>query len=445
MRLKCFGIGSALAASALVCGCGSSPQATPPAKIEMFTWWVSGGESQAIAAAIKVYTDAHPGSSVLNAALANASTAMATLEMRMEAGQPPDTFQANGGADLMRWVNYGNIGNDSLSKMEDISDLAAEMNWTTAVPAAVRNSVSYNGKAYAIPLDIHRINVLFYNKKIFTDNQLTPPTTLDEFYAVGDALKALNPPIVPLAMSTQGWTVSALALSNIFPGIAGPQTYLDYWKGTGPANGPEITQAIMELQKVVSYSDVYLGDMGANQRGWDTAADQVFSGRAAMTIMGDWVSGYFASKGWVAGQDYDGIPALGSQNDFVFTTDVFGLPKGAEHREQTRELLQTFGSTVDQLTFNKIKGSIPARTDVDLSTFNAYSQRTAMQFTASDAAGTLVPYHALSVPTVYNDAVNTAFQNFVTSCTPGMATTCVMGDTSVLMSALQQYYVTLTR
>ena len=42
--------------------------------------------------------------------------------------------------------------------------------------------ITYNGEIYSVPANIHRGNVLFYNKKVFADNGLTPPTTWDEFF-----------------------------------------------------------------------------------------------------------------------------------------------------------------------------------------------------------------------------------------------------------------------
>ena len=55
-----------------------------------------------------------------------------------------------------------------------------------------------------MPVNIHRANVLWYNKKVFADNNLMPPKTWDEFFKVADALKAKG--IVPFVIGTkEGW------------------------------------------------------------------------------------------------------------------------------------------------------------------------------------------------------------------------------------------------
>ena len=54
----------------------------------------------------------------------------------------------------------------------------------------------------------------------------------------------------------------------------------------------------------------------------------VLNGDAAMTIMGDWGKGYANSKG--AGAESSAPAHAGTAEKFVFTTDTFGLTKGAK-------------------------------------------------------------------------------------------------------------------
>ena len=53
------------------------------------------------------------------------------------------------------------------------------MNIKGSFPQQLLDMVSYNGEIYSVPSNVHRGNVLFYNKKVFTDNGLTAPTTWD--------------------------------------------------------------------------------------------------------------------------------------------------------------------------------------------------------------------------------------------------------------------------
>ena len=36
-------------------------------------------------------------------------------------------------------------------------------------------TVRFNGKIYAVPLNIHRLNMLFFNRRVFAEHGLEPP------------------------------------------------------------------------------------------------------------------------------------------------------------------------------------------------------------------------------------------------------------------------------
>jgi glucose/mannose transport system substrate-binding protein len=90
-----------------------------------------------------------------------------------------------------------------------------------------------------------------------------------------------------------------------------------------------------------------------------------------MMIMGDWEHARFKSEGFT---NYSWAPAMNTNGVFVLVSDSFGLSKGAPHRENAVNWLRVCGSKEGQENFNLLKGSIPARTDVDLSKFDEYQQ-----------------------------------------------------------------------
>src|SRR5919204_1881989 len=79
----------------------------------------------------------------------------------------------------------------------------------SAFPKQLLHLVTSGGEIYSVPANIHRGNVLFYNKKVFTDNNLTPPASWDDIYKVSDALKAKG--IAPFAVGGKdSWSVTML-------------------------------------------------------------------------------------------------------------------------------------------------------------------------------------------------------------------------------------------
>jgi glucose/mannose transport system substrate-binding protein len=121
-----------------------------------------------------------------------------------------------------------------------------------------------------------------------------------------------------------------------------------------------------------------------------------------MTAMGDWAKGYLESEvggGLLPDQDFGVVPFPGSVGTFVFTADTFGLPKGAVHRDGARSLLRTMASTEGQIAFNRLKGSIPARSDIASANFDAMTRRTIDDFqtgTRVKALSGILPRDAMS-------------------------------------------------
>ena len=63
--------------------------------------------------------------------------------------------------------------------MEPVTSILKDMGADKAFPTAVARHGYREWRSLAIPSNIHRGNVLFYNKKVFTDNGLKAPTTWD--------------------------------------------------------------------------------------------------------------------------------------------------------------------------------------------------------------------------------------------------------------------------
>jgi glucose/mannose transport system substrate-binding protein len=74
--------------------------------LEIFTWWASGGEAAGLEGMTTEFTTQNPNLTFVNASVAGAAgvNAKGVLVSRMEAGNPPDTFQAHAGAELSSYV-----------------------------------------------------------------------------------------------------------------------------------------------------------------------------------------------------------------------------------------------------------------------------------------------------------------------------------------------------
>ena len=377
-------------------------------EVEIFSWWTTGAEQTALSALLAIYTKAYPVQ-VINSAAANAATAETTLQMRMQSGDPPDTFQSNGGANLISYL--GTSSADVISKLEPLDSLSASEGWQFAPEVA--SAMSFNGSLYAVPVDIAATNPIFYNTSVFATAGITPPTasmTWDQFFAMCDALVAKGITPIAIGLSQGPWTFQMPVLEGVFGGIVGPQYYTNYFTGQMKPDDPNMRQALSIGAKLLGYSNLMIGNMKAPQEAWSDACDELKAGTAAMILEGDWARGYLLTAGWTPGTDFGEVLIPSAQPIFVFTTDAFALPIGAPHPANATALLKVFGSLAGQEAFNVLKGGIPPRTDADTSNLDPLGQLMATNFHTLP----LAPTEAIMTPSTFNNALTTQLTQFET-------------------------------
>src|SRR5665647_3016120 len=86
------------------------------------------------------------------------SAAKDLLQSRLQAGDPPDTFQAHAGKELTDYIDAGQI--------EDISALYDEFKIRDVFPADLLDLLTVDGKIYSVPSNIHRANMVWANPNV---------------------------------------------------------------------------------------------------------------------------------------------------------------------------------------------------------------------------------------------------------------------------------------
>jgi glucose/mannose transport system substrate-binding protein len=380
--------------------------------VEIIDWWVNPGEAPALAQLIGMFETQNPSQWVLNTAIDNSTEARKRVGERITAGQPPETFQANGGWDLLSWV-FGSSLDDKATCMTALNQWA---DWAAAIPAPVLETVQVGDKIYAVPLNVHRVNTLFFNRKVFIDHDVPVPsggtlTTLDDLFALAKLLRAEGV-AAPIALGTQDpWTLSLLLFENLLVARGGGAGYRRFFEGSDDVlKSPTIKIALDDLGTLLGYTN-----SNAASTTWDQAIDMVRQGLSAMTIMGDWAKAYFLDQARKDGLDVDfgQITTPGTDGTFVFTTDTFGMPKGARNTDGALALLSLFGSREGQDAFSLLKGSIPARQDAGTGPYDAAALKTLAEFKAvSDDHDHLIPATAILAPPEYLSAINDALSDY---------------------------------
>ena len=377
-------------------------------KLEIFSWWTAGGEAEGLAGMFSAYKKLYPGVEIVNATVAGGAgtNAKAVLATRLTGGDPPDSFQVHAGLEVQKY--------DPAKYLEPLDALFKSEGWEKVLPKDLLTLLRYQGHIWSVPVNIHRANVLWYSKKVFAANNLTPPKTFDEFFKVAETLKAKG--IVPFVLGDkEGWEAPH-AFEVVLIGTLGAEGYRGLWTGNTQWTDAKVTQALNTFKKMVTYTN---SDHAALT--WDGAGQYLIDGKGAMQIMGDWQNGWFQSKNY---SDYGWAPPPGNAGVFDALSDSFAMPKAAKDRENALNWLKVAGSWAGQEAFNPKKGSICARTDCNQSLFNAYLQSAAKDW-QKDALVPSVVHGAASIEswlTKYKDIVAL----FVTS-----------GDVAKTQTALQ--------
>jgi glucose/mannose transport system substrate-binding protein len=432
MKLK-IGIASTalpliLATAAVGCGSSDDSSTEGPKKLEVYSWLVTGAEETALNKLFDVMRARVPGVEIVNAAQGRSDQARAELPMRLANGNPPDSFQAIGGADLGEWaVNR--------SALEPLDTIATEQGWETAFPPGVLDSVRFNGHIYGVPLNLERDNTLFYNKDVFTAAGLTDadiPTTVDQFFTVAEKLKTAGK--IPLSVSASGgWTIASHVFEALLVAEGGADYYLNYMNGSATdAADAVMTQTLTDVGRMMDYANPDRATTG-----WGDAVLNVCNGSAAMLFLPDFTKGQFLqdiADGKCGATTADKIGYVAMQkpgeSTFVYVGITFPVTQGAPHHDMAVEFVKAVASKEGQEAFNPTKGSIAARLDADPSKFDTISASTLNDYKTARS----VPGYAALTAGKYQEAVNPGLQAFVDPTNPAFK------NVDTLTTLLKQNY-----
>ena len=376
-------------------------QAVSERKLEVFSWWTSGGEAAALNALFNVYRTQNPGVKIINATVMGGAgfAARPVLQARLAGGKPPDSWQTHSGRELLdQYVDSGYC--------EAITELYESEGWDRVFPKElVVDLLTKDRNIYAVLVGIHRGNLLWYNTKLLEKNgiKVGDELSFDQFFAACDKLKAAGIPA--LGVGDSGIWASAQLFENTLLGIIGPKGWTALFSGKMQWDDPRVKEAMKLFAKMQDYVNP---DHSALS--WDQAIKALMEGKVAFSSMGDWAYGEFVKANMKEKEDFGWVCNPYTDGSFVIIADGFTLARGAPHKEAALAWLRSIGSKEAQEAFNSIKGSIPARTDVDRSRFNAYQQWSMDSFAADDLVASCV--HGEAAPAAFAQALNDAVAMF---------------------------------
>jgi glucose/mannose transport system substrate-binding protein len=387
--------------------------------VEIYHWWTSGGEKAAIDALVAVFEDRYPDVFVKQTPVAGGAgyVMKALMKSLVLAGEAPDAFQMHAGYEGKPYFDA--------DYLEPISDLWDAEGWKDVIPDVVEAMVKFDGEYYAVPVNIHRVNVVWYNKPLLDENDIDPAdlTTWDDFFAACDTLVDAGIDY-PIALGDSGKWTDTHVLEQIIAG-EGIAFYEDWVNGE--VTSATDTTLVHALNTFKTYLDYVNPDHAALT--WDQAIARVITGEAAFSVMGDWANGEFLVAEKVYDTDYGTFPTPGTADMYGLCIDCFQHPKGVAHPANSLNWLRVVGSKEGQDAFNPLKGSIPARTDADITKYGPYQKAAIDDFTTVTYMYPSVT-HGSGAPEAFTAELNDIMSAFVTDKDVSAAATALTDATT---------------
>src|SRR6187455_355335 len=131
----------------------AGPSATS-CQLQVFSWWTGGGEAAGLTKLIAIWNHNNPTCKFKNETVAGGAgtNAKAVLAQRLSAKNPPDSFQGHAGKELLDYIKAGQV--------EPINFIYAKYKFNRIMPQSLLSQISYKGKLYSVPVNIHRANIL---------------------------------------------------------------------------------------------------------------------------------------------------------------------------------------------------------------------------------------------------------------------------------------------
>lgn len=194
-----------------------------------------------------------------------------------------------------------------------------------------------DGTLYSLQGELETM-LIWYNKTLFEEQGITPPTTIAELDAVADQFSALG--IQPFASGNTDWQgVNEWLISGIFNGHAGGSAVHSALAGQGSFTDQPFVEATDLLDKWMKAGYI----SGGLDRYYVTTIDeylaQLANGSAAMNIEGSWrfenIDEFFTEAGtewdWIPFPSPDGSPqfSIGTGSSWAINANSDNPDDGA--------------------------------------------------------------------------------------------------------------------
>ena len=290
----------------------------------------------------------------------------------------PDVLSYWAGARVQFLVDTGSL--------TPIDDLWAREGMDDIIAKSIADSATmYDGNRYLIPAGYHYAG-MFYNRRVMDEAGITEfPSDWASFLELCENLKGQG--VTPIALGSKSLWPAQFWFDYLILRTAGPDYRTNLMNGSASYDDPEVINAMAMWADLVDRG-CFVPDANADE--WTDAADRVERGEAAMTLMGTWITGYWNSRGLLAGKDYDffEFPAIteGVPNAVVGPVDGWVILASAKNVPGAEAWLTYFIKNMDaQVEWASVQGALSGNVNMDPTTYTSVMQKASETVAAADA------------------------------------------------------------
>jgi glucose/mannose transport system substrate-binding protein len=379
-------LGLVIACVSVACASDRGMNQRSGTDLEVVSWWTSGSEQQALTVLFDAYRAAHPGAAVTNRAVAGGggSNAQVVLAQRLLSGNPPDVWQTFPGGALRAYVDQGQVA--------DLSDLYGQGRLAAVLPEVIRDGLTVEGKQYGVPTSAHRGNMLFYNTALLAKAGVTQPGAgyLPPAF-LNDLAKLDQAGITPLCLGAKDPFTTTALFENTLLSVVGADGWQRIAEDRFRWDSDSVAEALRRFGQILNYADPQAAALT-----WDAATKKLANGECAFETLNDSAFGELVSAGAVDGKTFGEVPYPGTEGTYVAVVDTFVQARQSGNARKASEFLAVLDSPDTQLAFSKVKGSVPIRTDVDVSSLTPYQQSAAKALRSGRVLWSIVHGEAMS-------------------------------------------------
>jgi glucose/mannose transport system substrate-binding protein len=342
-------------AAALALPAFARAQGAVKPRLTVISQWSAGSDGAAITALGKRFEE--KGGVWQHSPVPGFTTEMMNkLRAQIIAGDPPACSQLKG-PEIAAW--------SKIAPTVDLDAVVAAAGYEKVVAPDLARLHKPGGKWIALPLQIYSTNMLFLSKRAMDKAKADKiPVTWADFNNLAEKMKAsgITYPIANGGTRPDDGQKFEASLAGISP--AAYRAAIMNLDETA-LNGTEIKAAFAQVRKISDWMDPNIG-----AQPYATNLKRFVDGDMGMLIMGGWAQGVLRSAGFkfddfmiTPGPSDNGKPV------FLLNADAFIFWQRKEPDLQAGQTLMArlVMDPAIQTMYSQITGSIPVRTDVDLS------------------------------------------------------------------------------